>query len=633
MAAGAWLARSQRTYAAAPSPGGTELSLESDGLSARWSVESGSLRMVALYDRYAGRPVPLPREAFTLTFEDGRTLDASAMPILAAPEISAAESFVLFDQTSGAQVTWRAIAVERTNYLRQEITIEATRGPLAIRSVRMLEFKHLPDAEVAGACDGSPVVAGTLFAAIEHPFAQADAIYDRASIDYPRKLDVQPGVPLELSCVIGASRPGQLRRDFLAYLERERARPYAPFLHYNSWYDIGYFTRYDQADCLNRIAAVGTELAVKRGVRPASFLFDDGWDDPNVLWTFNAGFPDGFAPLKSAAAAYGAKPGVWLSPWGGYGKPRQQRLASAKRDGYEIDADGLALSGPKYYEYFHSVAMGFVQRGGINQIKLDGTGDTTTVAPGSRFGSNFAAAIALIRDLRAADPGLYVNLTTGTYPSPFWLRYCDSIWRGGNDHDFAGEGSHRQRWVTYRDADTYAGIVTQGPLYPLNSVMLHGLIYAQHALHLADDPSGYFRNEVRSYFGTGTQLQEMYVTPSLLSARDWDDVAAGARWSARNAGVLRDTHWIGGNPARLDAYGWASWTPDKSILVLRNPRKRAQTIALDAADAFELPPGAKQRIVLEPVWESPGRGPVELRAGHERAVRLEPFEVLVLETA
>jgi len=30
-----------------------------------------------------------------------------------------------------------------------------------------------------------------------------------------------------------------MRRDFLAYLELERAHPYRTFLHYNTWYDIG----------------------------------------------------------------------------------------------------------------------------------------------------------------------------------------------------------------------------------------------------------------------------------------------------------------------------------------------------------------------------------------------------------
>jgi len=65
----------------------------------------------------------------------------------------------------------------------------------------------------------------------------------------------------------------------------------------------------------------------------------------------------------------------------------------------------------------------------------------------------------------------------------------------------------------------------RGPLYPLNALMLHGLIYAQHAKNLSTDPANDFADEVRDYFGTGTQLQEMYITPSLLSKENWDVLA------------------------------------------------------------------------------------------------------------
>ena len=110
-------------------------------------------------------------------------------------------------------------------------------------------------------------------------------------------------------------------------------------------------------------------------------------------------------------------------------------------------------------------------------------------SPGSPFDSDFDAAIHLIGELRAEKPDLYVNLTTGTYPSPFWLRYADSIWRGGEDHDFAGVGTSRQRWITYRDADTYEHVVRAGALFPLNSLMLHGMIYARHGAQPEDRPA------------------------------------------------------------------------------------------------------------------------------------------------
>ncbi len=40
--------------------------------------------------------------------------------------------------------------------------------------------------------------------------------------------------------------------------------------------------------------------------------------------------------------------------------------------------------------------------------------------------------------------------------------------------------------------------------------------------------------------------------------------ALSATWSLANAEVLVDTHWIGGDPAKLEVYGYASWSPAKA---------------------------------------------------------------------
>jgi hypothetical protein len=70
--------------------------------------------------------------------------------------------------------------------------------------------------------------------------------------------------------------------------------------------------------------------------------------------------------------------------------------------------------------------------------------------------------------------------------------------------------------------------------------------YAKRAKDLTTDPGNDFADEVHSYFGTGTQLQEMYITPSLLSPTNWDTLAEAARWSRSHVDTLKDVHWIGG---------------------------------------------------------------------------------------
>ncbi|MFT8763410.1 MAG: hypothetical protein ABF809_05370 [Gluconobacter potus] len=93
--------------------------------------------------------------------------------------------------------------------------------------------------------------------------------------------------------------------------------------------------------------------------------------------------------------------------------------------------------------------------------------------------------------------------------------------------------------------------------------MLHGIIYAQKNQRLNDDPGHDFPDEVHSFFATGTDEQELYITPRLLKSVDWDVIASTARWAHANAEILKDSHWIGGDPGRLEPYGWAAWTPTR----------------------------------------------------------------------
>ncbi|MGC8553804.1 MAG: enterotoxin, partial [Phycisphaerae bacterium] len=289
------------------------------------------------------------------------------------------------------------------------------------------------------------------------------------------------------------------------------------------------FTRpYSQGPCLKSINAIGRQLAQKRGVKINSFLFDDGWDNRNSIWRFNSGFPHGFAPLAQVAAKYGAHIGVWLSPFGGYGSARDQRIAYAKAHGYEVDSGGLSISGPKYYHRFAAVCMHMIHRYGVNVFKFDG------LAAGARAASagqtlDGDAMLRLIRTLRLAEPRVYINQTTGTWPSPFWLLNVDSTWRGGGDHAFIGAGSWCQKWINYRDAEVYANVVKRAPLYPLNSLMVHGIIYARLTRRLHSMSDRGFADQVWSYFGSGTQLQELYITPSLLDKNNWNVLAIAAK--------------------------------------------------------------------------------------------------------
>ena len=621
--------------------------LSTEGISAAWSVRGGSLHWTGLTNRFINENLLLGGRVFELVPKEGPVLRSSDFKIVGAPVVEdvsaipnssqAAEHLTghrlrveLEDHSANLRVTWIATVRDHSNYVRQQITIHAAQ-PTALERIGLIDAV-MPGASVSGHVKGSPVIAGNWFAGFEHPLSECRVRADRAYCWLSRELPLQPGKSVTYSSIIGAAHLGQLRRDFLNYIELERAHPYRTFLHYNSWYDLGYFDRYTETGAVTEIEAFGEQLTRQRGVKLDSFLFDDGWDDPTHLWKFNSGFPDGLNKVSRAAAKFDAAPGIWLSPWGGYDKPKEQRLASARAQGFETNEGGLALSGPKYYHYFRDTCVAMIEKYGVNQFKFDGTGNANEVIPGSEFDSDFDAAIHLIGELRARKPNLYVNLTTGTYPSPFWLLYADSIWRGGDDHSFAGVGSNRQRWITFRDSQTYRRVVEDGPLFPLNSVMLHGLIFARYAERLGSDPEHDFADEVHSYFGTGTQLQEMYITPTLLSAQDWDVLAEAAKWSRANAQTLKDTHWIGGDPARLEIYGWAAWSAGKGIVTLRNPRDQSQDFTATLADLLELPEGAASQFAARSPWKAESAvSAIKIGAKDPHTYHLQPFQVMTLE--
>ncbi len=626
---------------------GAVLSLSNQMLKAQWSVAAGRLTGLKLMVRGTEAEMNLPRDPFLLILKDGTFVRASEMTLTDGPRVQVlradldasrtAEHFsgqviLLRLQDSGKRISvdWRAILRDGSNYVRQEIALSAINDDQPIAEVRLFDGS-LPGASVIGSVKGSPMTLGDIFLGFEDPLAQCQT-RATAICNIKRELPLRKGQMVRYSEVIGVSPPGQMRRGFLNYVERERAHPYRTFLHYNSWYDIGYGKPYDAAAVLDVVNTFGTELVQKRGVKMDSFLLDDGWDNPRSIWHVNTGFPDGLAPVSREAHRYGAAVGVWLSPWGGYNEAKEERIDFGRKNGFETNEGGFALSGPKYFSRFREVSLDFIEKDEINQFKVDGTGNVDSVFPGSSFDSDFAAAVSLIQNWQAKKPDLYVNLTTGTYPSPFWLLYADSIWRGGEDHSFAGVGSWREQWITYRDGQTYQNVVRAGPLFPLNSLMLHGLIYARQAEHLDSDPGNDFKHEIHSYFGSGTQLQELYVSHALLSKSDWDVLAEAANWSRRNAEVLRDTHWVGGDPGKLEVYGWAAWSQAKAILTLRNPSSRPQTIMIDVGQAFELPPGAGRRFSVRRPWkQDSAAAPTSLVAGQEYTFTLAPFEVLTLE--
>ena len=531
----------------------------------------------------------------------------------------------LENQKTGVVVHWEAELRNGSCYIRQIFKFKSD-DINKISGITLIKLPVNAGVRREGTVDGSPIVRNNMFFALEYPLSKVEQNKTYITASLPRLMS-------EISTAWGVTPVNQLRRGFLYYVERERVHPYHQVLHYNSWYDISWGDRkFTENECLDRIKWFGDSLVTKRHVKMKGFLFDDGWDDNKTLWKFHAGFPKGFANLKKAAESYNSEVGVWLSPFGGYDKSKQLRMEYGKKQTppFETNERGFSLSGPVYYNRFKEVTGNFIKDFNICMFKFDGVGAGN--GAGVVYQKDVEAFIKLLRDLLIMKPDIYLSLTTGTWPSVYWLKYGDNIWRGGDDTNIMGKGSNRQEWITYRDADTYKNVVQRGPLYPLNSLMLCGICIADNGIPASFEMNDNdISDEIWSFFATGTNLQELYVNPHKLNTANWNCLADASLWAKEQESVMTDVHWVGGDPSKEEVYGFAAWSKERAYISLRNPSEVEKTFEVKTASVFELPEGVNDKFYFYNARAVEAGGNKKIFAqGKSFIITLKPFEVKIL---
>jgi len=543
------------------------------------------------------------------------------------------------DTGTGLAISFSACLEDELNAVVLTLQVTASRDT-AIHNLHFFNAA-VPGAERVGEVQGSVVVCDTLFMGVENPLAQ-NVVEDggRVRCSLPQSNVLKAGASWEHSFSIGVTPANQLRRGFAYYIDRRRAHPYRPHLQYNNWYDVWLGRpleqRMTEAACLDAIHYFGKELVQKRKVKLDAVVWDDGWDDfRNSLWEFHSGFPDGFRKLMKAAQPYGIAQGAWLSPNGGYAYAKEARVAFGESQGYETNETGFATGGPRYAEAFRDACIRMMRDNGVIFFKFDGMGDGGQATGNDvKLSDDINGVLALSRELREEMADVYISATCGTWASPYWLLYADSIWRQGGDSGHHGAGDTRQQWITYRDMFTHNRVVKAGPLYPLNSLMLHGIMIGDRRAPagMAFDEKS-LADEAWTFFGSGTCLQELYVSPHVATEAMLDCIAEAAKWARKHAGTLIDTHWVGGNPDRAEPYGWAAWQPGKGIVTLRNPSDEPRTFTLILRDVFELPDGNDAPMVLSGVYGAAcGLPEGTVDVGQPIEVKLQPWGVLVVES-
>lgn len=432
---------------------------------------------------------------------------------------------------------------------------------------------------------------------------------------WSRHTTLKAGSTWTVSGVVGLIAPGQSRRSFLAYSERERAVAWRPFPIYNSWYELNidrnnsptYSGHMTSTMCTEVVNEWNEKLYKAHKANIQAFVWDDGWDEYGT-WTFNRNFPNGFTEPDEAARVSGAGTGAWLGPVGGYGTSGDLRRA------YWSSKGGMQLSNPAYYKTFLDACQMMIDNYDFRFFKLDGiSAQFSSVGPDAGYTGeeNAEGIIDIIKEVRKMRPDMFFNTTVGTWASPFWFHYTDAVWRQEADHSTVGnQGDDRERWITYRDRLVYQNFVQNSPLCPINTLMTHGVILTTRGdVSKTMNYDGVLR-ELRCAFACGSGMVELYTDRALLNSvgggKLWADIAECIDWQKANADVLPDIHWVGGNPwdgSRANVYGWASWNGKKATLALRNPSASAQNFTFTMREVLDIPAYFTDAVYLKPSFE------------------------------
>lgn len=665
--------------AAQCSVAGDSIVLQNEVIRQAWSLAGSKLAPASLADKLSSTSV-LFQASEIFEFEQGSVrYPGTAFQVLRKPAACStvaakgaldvklanrtggkAVTALLQSQDAKFQVEWSAVLLDGSNYIRQSVRVTNKSGAPALIN----KFTYLRQNALAPAYQGNPIGPqspetgsgrgygstigdGPFFFGLEAGYASnlISSAGGRKEISFyiPSVNPLPPGGSNAKWFVTGVAPAGQMRRAFLYYISRERSHYYRMYPHYDAWYDLTFAYREDSL--LNRIQVFGRELGRKRGFYLKAYQADDGWDDANRSppWMhFNGGLlPRGYSVLKDSAAKYQAAMGLWFGVAGGYGG-RAQRIAASAALGVETlrssvyrNETFLTMSGPNYYRAAFESFKDKIQNHGVKVIKYDvmmlHTVDTA-------FYEHMDAIGAFNDDLRKLDPDLFLKGMGGTLASPFYLMQFDAYFRGGNgDSGNLGtpwSGTNpRETWINFRDAVAYDDVTIRSTVCPLNSIALHGITIGPK-LYPANWPRDLasVKHEVRSFFGVGSQVQDLLISPHHMTDSIYDVIAEAGKWALSNEDIMEDTHWVGGNIRNGEVYGYASWNRRGGTLSLRNPKTTSQSISLDIGKAFELPDGVAgvgRTYELRSPWKEDASKPaLILVAGTPHTFALQGLETV-----
>ncbi len=453
---------------------------------------------------------------------------------------------------------------------------------------------------------GQPVYATDLFFGVEFPAAHN--VYKNNYIDcwhiVAQKIP-QNSFYRSHSVVVGLAPSQNVRSAFFTYIRSLRPRKDTPFALYNTWYDIRDF---NYTKLITTIHNFKTTLIDKYKLKLDAFVIDDGWDDVHSIWEIDRQkFPQGFSPLVTELKKMHSALGLWISPWNGYDKARTERIEWAKKHGFKLSAGRhLCLGDTAYYKIFKEKVLQYQKEGQLSFYKIDGFLSVCNESDHNHLPGIYSRElltrrfIEILQALRRQNPDIFIDITVGTWLSPWWLQYADAVWMTGADFGHAEDVpacSERDKAITFRDYTLYKDFVRDHYQFPLSNVMTHGIIKGKlNLLGGKEETLQNWQDNAVMYFARGVMMWELYLSPEILSPQEWDFLAAVMKWAYANTNILRNSRFVGGNPYKRQIYGYVHQSKEEVLLVLRNPFIRPQKITLPLKEIIQSPKSGKYAV-------------------------------------
>jgi hypothetical protein len=589
----------------------TTIHIGNDRLERVFRVGDHGPRTVALVNKESGRTTVVASEEFGLSIvfagfgpAEGKAQNGENPALLTAASFRFAGWTTAMDPDGARELVSRyrlerfqSLLIVDVHYrvspsmpfMRKWITVTDSIGSAHFLDAIDVERLRLEGAVPSHGEFGQPVFAAEFYLGVEYPGAVNHLEGSAVACGYVAGVKLGAAPVTSETAVFGVAPDGaRLERSFLAYVETIKVGRTRPYLLYNTWYDLRHPSRVDsashamtEANVLQRIEAFRTFMEEPHGITLDAFVLDDGWDNVNSIWRIDTTtFPRGFQPIVSALRRTGTRLGMWASPFCGYDM-RQKRVAWGSAHGYERTGDFLCFAGTRYGAEFKKQMTGFTRDDSVGYYKWDGFLLACNETDHGHLPGVYSRT-ALIRTFiemmaaaRREDPAVFINITVGTWLSPWWLRYADCIWMQGEDYAYAEDVpslTPRDKAITYRDAVLYGDFQRQHLLFPVSGMMTHGIIKGRlNMLGGREESLASFTNEVMMYFGRGVMMWELYVSPDALTPAEWNAIASCVRWAKDRAKTLQDTRMILGNPLKREPYGYVHSNGRSGILLLRNP--------------------------------------------------------------